>query len=125
VIFFSAGFLFALFPATPKSAALALYLSFVSISLATMGVVGLYRKRRAVAAESFLGGAMLLMALYFFISVTVMPQFADVEKIYRLAMYQGKTSSHKGGHLVPFSVLAAGAFACGYGLKSRKIRSLT
>ncbi len=125
VIFFSAGFLVTLFPDTPKSAVLALYSSFVLINLVTMGVIGLYRKKRTVPAESLLGGAMLLMALYFFISVTVMPQFADVEKIYRLAMYQGKTPSQKVVHLVPFSILTAVAFMGGYGFKSKKIRSIT
>lgn len=125
VIFFSAGFLFAFFPNTPKFAVLVLYLSFVLINLVTMGVIGLYRKRQTVPAESFLGGAMLLMALYFLISVTVMPQFADVDKIYRLAMYQGKTPSQKVVHLVPFSILTAAAFVGGYGFKSKKIRSTT
>jgi predicted transporter len=123
VIFFSAGFFFAVFPEAPKSAVLVLYLSFVLINLVTMGVIGLYRKKRTVPAESFLGGAMLLAALYFFISVTVMPQFADVEKIYRLAMYKGNMPSQKVVHFVSFAVLAGAAFIGGYGLKSRKIRS--
>jgi predicted transporter len=123
VIFFSVGFLFALFPEAPRSAVLVLYLSFVLINLVTLAVVVLYRKRRPVAAESFLGGAMLLVALYFFISVTVMPQFADLEKIYRLAMYKSQTQAQKVVHLLPLSILAATAFICGYGFKYRKIRS--
>ncbi|MGD9367380.1 MAG: DUF2162 domain-containing protein [Desulfobacteraceae bacterium] len=130
VIFFSAGFLFTCFPDTPKFAVAALYLAFVLISLTTLGLVtmgaaGLYRKRQTVPAESLLGGAMILIALYFIISVTVMPQFADVDKIYRLAMYQGKTPSQEVVHLVPFSMLTAAAFVGGYGFKSLKIRRIT
>jgi predicted transporter len=125
VIFFSAAFLCALFPEVPNVAVLLLYLAFVSINLVTLVMAALYRNRRAGAAESFLGGAMLLMALYFFVSVTVMPQFADVEKIYRLALYQGETPPQKAVHLLPFSLLAASAFACGYGFMSKKMRSLT
>jgi predicted transporter len=125
VIFFSAGFLFAVFPDTPKSAVLVLFLSFVLINLVTMGVIGLYRKRQTVPAESFLGGAMLLLALYFIISVTIMPQFADVDKIYRLAMYKCQTPAQKAVHLVPFSILSAVAFIGGYGFKFKKIRSTT
>lgn len=125
VIFFSAGFLFTCFEDTPKSAVVILYLTFVLISLVTMGVIGLYRKRQMMPAEPLLGGAMLLMALYFFISVTVMPQFADVDKIYRLAMYQGKTPSQKVVHLVPLSILTAAAFVGGYGFKSKSIRRTT
>ena len=124
VIFFSAGFLFTCFPDTPKSAVLALYLAFMLIHLVTMGVTGLYRKRQTVPAESLLGGAMLLMALYFFISVTVMPQFADMDKIYRLAMYQGQTPAQKGFRLVPFWILTASAFVGGYGVTLQKIRKV-
>jgi predicted transporter len=125
VILFSAGFLFALFPEAPTSAVLVLYLAFVSINLITMGLIGLYQNRRAGPAASFLGGAMLLMALYFIVSMTVMPQFADVEKIYRLALYQGQAPAQKVAHLLPFSLLAGTAFACGYGFKSKKMRGQT
>jgi predicted transporter len=124
VIFFSAGFLITCFPDAPLAAVLALYLAFVLINLLTMAVVALYRKKTDTSPESFLGGAMLLAALYFFLSVTVMPQFADVEKVYRLAMYQGRAHSAKLLHLVPFSILAATAFAGGYGFTIKKIRSM-
>lgn len=125
VIFLSAGFLYASFPDTPRSAVLVLYLAFVLINLVTMAVIGLYRKARAIPSESILGGAMLLIALYFMASVTVMPQFADVDKVYRLAVYEGKAPSQKVLHLLPFSVLSAAAFIGGYGLTSKKIRRST
>ncbi len=125
VIFFSTGVLFACFPDTPKSAVLALYLVFVLINLVTVGIAGLCRKRQTVSAESWLGWSMILVALYFLISVTVMPQFADVDKIYRLAVYQGQTPSQKVVHLVPFSILIAAAFVGGYGFHLKKIRTIT
>ncbi|MGD8835731.1 MAG: DUF2162 domain-containing protein [Desulfobacteraceae bacterium] len=124
VIFFSAGFLITCFPETPKTVVLALYLAFVLINLATLSGIGLYRKRHAMLPESLLGGAMILVAVYFFLSVTVLPQFADVDKIYRLAMYQGQKPSQERVHLVPFSILTATAFVGGYGFKSKKIRSI-
>lgn len=124
VIFFTAGFLFTWFPETPKSAVTALYLAFVLINLLTMGAAGLFRKWQTMPAESLLGGAMILMALYFIISVTVMPQFADVDKIYRLAMHQGKAPLQQVVHLIPFSILTAAAFVGGYGVKSKKIRRI-
>jgi predicted transporter len=124
VILFSAAFLYTCFPDTPKSAMLALYLAFILINLVTMGIVRLYCKVRAISAESLLGGAMLLIALYFFVSVTVMPQFADIDKIYRLAMYQSKASTQKVLHLQLFSVLIVAAFMGGYGFKYFKIRRI-
>lgn len=124
VIFFSAGFLITCFPDTPKIVVLALYMAFVLINLATLSGIERYRKRQTVPPESLLGGAMILIAVYFFLSVTVMPRFADVDKIYRLAMYQLKTPSQKVVRLIPFSVLTAAAFVGGYGFKSKKIRSM-
>jgi predicted transporter len=103
---------------------LALYLAFVLISLATLIGIERYRKRRAMPPESFLGGAMILIAVYFFLSVTVLPQFADVDNIYRLAMYPVETPSQKVVHLVPFFILTAAAFIGGYGFTSTKIRSI-
>ncbi len=125
VIFLSAGFLYASFPDIPRFAVLMLYLAFVMINLVTMAVIGLYRRARTISSESILGGAMLLIALYFMASVTVMPQFADVDKVYRLAVYEGKAPSQKVLHLLPFSVLSAAAFVGGYGLTSKKIRRST
>lgn len=124
VIFFSAGFLITCFPDTPLYAVLALYLAFITINLITMAVVVLYRQKTDTTPESFLGAAMLLAALYFFLSVTVMPQFADIEKVYRLAMHQGRTQSAKLLHLVPFCILASAAFVGGFGFTTQKIRSL-
>lgn len=125
VIFLSAGFLCACFPDSPKSAVLALYLVFVLIHLVTLAVISRYRKSRTMPSESLLGGTMLLIALYFFVSVTVMPQFADVDKIYRLALYQGQTQAQKVVHLLPLCVLVAAAFAGGFGFKTKTIRRTT
>ena len=37
--------------------------------------------------ESLLGGSMLFISAYFILSVIIMPQFADIDKIYRMAAY--------------------------------------
>jgi predicted transporter len=125
VIFFSAGFLITCFPNMPHSMVLILYLVFVLVNLVTMGVISSYRKRQVTPPEFFLGGAMLLIAVYFFLSVTVMPQFADVEKVYRLALYQGQTHSQEVLHIVLIYILTAAAFVGGYGFKSIKIRRIS
>ncbi|MDX9787511.1 MAG: DUF2162 family putative transporter [Desulfobacterales bacterium] len=123
VIFFSAGFLITCFPDIPALAVLALYCAFMLVNLVTLEVMFLYRHQRPMAPESFLGGAMLLMAAYFILSVTIMPQFAEMENIYRLAMHHDQTHSQKVIHLVPFSILTAAAFIGGVAVKSITIRS--
>lgn len=125
VIFLSSGFLITCFPDTPRLVVVSLYLAFLLINLVTMMGLSIYRKRRDLCPESILGGAMLVIAVYFCLSVTVVPQFADVEKIYRLARYQGRMHSQQVLHPVLFSILTAAAFVGGYGFKSKKIRNIT
>jgi predicted transporter len=122
VIFLSSGFLITCFPDASVMAVAALFGAFILINLLTAGVVAAYGKGRGDPPEFLLGGAMLLMAVYFLISVTVMPQFADVEKIYRLALYQGRRHSHEVQYILPFSILVAVAFAGGFGFRMIKGR---
>ncbi len=125
VIFLAAGFLRACFPGAPKTAVLALFLAFVLIHVLTVTMIGRYRQACSIPSETLLGGAMLLIALYFTVSVAVMPQFDDVGRIYRLARYQGQASGPKIPYLLPFSVLIAVTFAGGFGFKSKIIRRKT
>jgi predicted transporter len=123
VILFSVGFLITLFPDAPGSVAVVFYLAFLLINLLTMGAIYFYRKTSTISPEYLLGGAMMLIAAYFFLSVTIIPQFDDVEKVYRLAMYKGRMQPAETLHLIPFSILIISAFIGGYGLKFKKIRS--
>jgi predicted transporter len=125
VILFSSAFLVSLFPDSRWGAIWGLYLAFLLMGLSTMGIAHLMRSRAALPSESFLGGAMLLMAVYFMLSVTVMPQFADLDSIYRLARYQTEKAPRNvsGGFLL--AIAAAAAFGAGWRFTSRKIRSST
>jgi predicted transporter len=122
VIFISTGFLITLFPQKPVLVAGGLYASFIFVNLITVLFISFYRKYRDVDPESFLGGIMLLIAVYFFLSVTVMPNFSDLDKVYRLAMYKGKGQTSELIHLVPFSVITALTFFYGFADKLIKIK---
>jgi len=125
VILFSAAFFVSLFPDGRGWVIPGLYMAFVVISLLAMGGVHLLRRRRAQPSEAFLGGAMLLMAAYFILSVTVMPQFADLDSVYRLAHYQTDKAPPDvfGGILL--SIVASAAFGTGCLFKFKHIRSST
>lgn len=122
VIFISLGFLITLYPDNPKTVVSGLYAAFIGINLFTVICIGLYRKHRDVELESFLGSIMLLIAVYFIVSVTVMPHFSDIDKVYRLATYKGNQPPQELLHIVPFLLLTVFAFAGGFILKLNKIK---
>lgn len=125
VILFSAAFVVSLFPDSRESVIWGLYLVFVLISLSTMGILRLLRRRMVQPSEAFLGGAMLLMAVYFILSVTVMPQFADLDSVYRLACYHAEKVPGNFFGTVLLAIVAVSAFGTGCLFKSKHIRSST
>jgi predicted transporter len=124
VILLSSAFLITCFPDHPVWVVLSLYLAFLTVGLSSMGVIHRFRQRSAVSFEVFLGAAMLLIAAYFLVSVTVMPQFGDLDKVYRLASYPDDSPSHGVSQLILLISSAALAFGAGYGVTSIKIRRL-
>lgn len=125
VILFSGAFLVSLFPDGRLWVLSGLYFAFLLISLLTMGGIHRFRRRARHFPEAFLGGTMLLMAAYFMLSVTVMPQFADLESVYRLARYQADTTPRDALGAILLALTAAAAFTLGCVCKLRRIRSST
>ena len=81
------GFVTALYPDVLPVAA-ALYTGFVLVSL-TVAFGGAWLLKRGILggnAEQSLGTLMLLIAVYFLLSVIIVPQFVDLERIYRISL---------------------------------------
>ncbi|WP_319407351.1 DUF2162 domain-containing protein [uncultured Desulfosarcina sp.] len=125
VILLSTGFLITCFPEHPLRVTAMLYLVFVLISLTASGVVYRYGNLSGMAPDMFLGCVMLLMAAYFIVSVNVMPQFAGLDKVYRLACYDAGEPPRAGIQTVLLVIFTAAVFTAGYVFTTRKIRSLT
>jgi predicted transporter len=125
VILFSSAFLITCFPDHPQITVFALYLAFIVVGLASMGLVGRVLACTMLSSEAFLGSAMLLVATYFLLSVTVMPQFGDLDKVYRLACCPGDGSSPRQSHLMGMIVVTVLAFGAGFGGTIKKLRRLT
>ena len=122
VIFFSIGFLMTLFPDSSRAVILLLYMAFILLNLITVLAMGFWKRKSGTLPETLLGGAMLMIAAYFLLSVTIMPQFTDVDKIYRMALYhRDKTGEHT-HHLFLFLTCIAVAFFGGFGRMILKIR---
>lgn len=123
VIFLSAAFFLACFPEHGAFLVPGLYLVFMTISLTAAFLAG---RNPVVSAspESFLGGAMILLATYFFLSVTIMPQFADLDKIYRLAVCPEARTPAVTNHWFPVPAAIGAAFGAGFGLTWNRARRL-
>jgi predicted transporter len=87
----------------------ALYAGFILISLGVaFCVTGLIRD--PVAVRPFLGALMLFLAVYFGLSVIVIPQFADLDKIYRISRNEVEMSQP----IILLIILCIGAVLAGF-----------
>jgi predicted transporter len=117
VILLSLGFLLSYFPDIRWEILSAVWAGFVGIALATLLIMKTVVAGKRSMPESLLGAAMLFIAAYFVLSVMLMPQFGDIDKIYRLATYQGdhtKTSlTQIAGMILILAVFFMMGFASG------------
>jgi len=121
-IFFSAAFLLSCFPDSGYPAALGAYILFMAIVITTSISMTLWSIRSNLASESNLGAAMLIIAVYFFLSIIIMPQFSDLSKIYRLAAYHGEAESTDIRDILLLYSVMATLFSTGFWAMRRKIR---
>jgi predicted transporter len=122
VILLSLALLRALLPDHFPWLVLGLYAAFMLLGLLTAWIVGLYQEARGQPSEPLLGAAMMLIAAWFLISATVIPQFADLDKVYRLAGYRSGTQVKQAFSWVWMAMSVAAAFTLGYGLTYLKTR---
>jgi predicted transporter len=108
VVFLSLSFLISYFPGAVHVAAISAYGVFMAIVLTTLLVMVFWRKDSKEAPELTIGAAMVLIAVYFFLSIIILPQFGNVGSIYRLAAHEGEIEiAGSREFLVMCSVIAA------------------
>jgi predicted transporter len=122
VIFFSAAFLVSYFPHSGYMAILCAYMGFMAITSITVLSMTLWGGRSGSTPESTLGAAMLIIAVYFFLSIIIMPQFGDIDQIYGLAAYQGEKQTVNTRDALTFYFIMVTLFITGFLAMRRKIR---
>lgn len=126
VILVSIAFLLAYFPDADDMVAMWACAGFLTINLLTMAVLTIWRSQTGSTHEQVLGMAMLLIAVYFFLSVILIPQFSDIDAVYRLARYTGDTGGAQRVSMACQVILygvAAISFGAGFRFMHRKIGS--
>ena len=87
VIFLSVAFLSAYAPGHLNQAVSLLFMGFMGLNLGTLAVLSIRERHRHTPPEHLLGNAMLFIAIYFLLSVIIMPQFTGIEEIYSLSLH--------------------------------------
>ena len=122
VIFFSAGFLVAFFPDSGNLAVLCAYAGFIVINIAAMLIMSFWKALFDSTPEAILGSLMLMISVYFILSVIIMPQFSDLDKIYRLAAYKGEINIINTDQFILYLLIIISSILFGFYLMKRKIR---
>jgi predicted transporter len=96
------------------------YIGFMGIVVVTLLSMTLLGLRSESTPEFNMGAAMLFIAVYFILAVVIMPQFGDIDKIYRLALYEGEKKIVSHSAFFMFYLVVAILFALGFlGMKMR------
>ena len=122
VIFFSAGFLVAFFPDSGNLAVLCAYAGFIVINIAAMIIMSFWKALSDSTPEAILGSLMLMISVYFILSVIIMPQFSDLDKIYRLATYKSEQNLINTDQFILYLLIIISSILFGFYLMKRKIR---
>ena len=125
VVFMSTAFMMSYFPDAGYLAVLWAYTVFMGIVLITVLAMTLWGVRSSGSPEADMGAAMVIIAVYFFLSVIIMPQFGDLKEIYRIAGYQGDrqiTDMQPVYYAVGITVLL---FSAGFAAAFRKAKRRT
>lgn len=122
VIFFSLSILLSYFPDSGHLVTLLAYLSFMGIVLITVAGMSLWSVKSNGTPEANMGAAMLIIAAYFFLSVIILPQFKDIDEIYRLAAYQGEKQIIDTRELLLLYAVMVAFFLAGFFNMIRKLK---
>lgn len=126
VIFLSAAFILSWFPGSGHMAVLWAYLIFMGIVLITVISMSHWGLRAGSNPDATLGAAMLMIAGYFILSVIIMPQFQDIDGIYRLAAHNGgERHANNPGELLTISSIMIASFTGGFLNMVRRLRGKT
>ncbi|CAN2046135.1 DUF2162 [Candidatus Magnetomoraceae bacterium gMMP-1] len=124
-IFFSVGFLAAFFPDSGHWPVFLAYNGFILIALLSIIITNFLQSKSGQSPEFILGSAMIMIASYFLLSMILIPQFGDVDKIYRLAMYKGEKEVINIANILYFYGIMLTFFGFGFFIMQQKIRRVT
>ncbi len=82
---------------------------FFAITMITLIILSLRKSQKNI--NSSIGELMMLISLYFFFNIAVAPNFKDMERIFRIAKYDGDKISTNENYLWAYAIIAFAFFA--------------
>jgi len=124
VIFISLSFIISYFPNAGYLASISVYLVFMTIVSLTVAGMEIWNKGISFSenSEATMGAAMMLISAYFFLSVVIMPQFSNIDKIYRLAAYHPEVINTPVSYLLSLIIAVTFFFFSGFFLITKKYK---
>lgn len=92
-IFLVCAFMMSLFPEMKMKTALFPLIFFVAVNLSVTAALLFYERKFSRTPEHITGRMMIFVALYFFIIILLLPNFQNIERIYRISLGNGKAVS--------------------------------
>jgi len=123
VIFLSLSFLISYFPHAVHLAAFSAYLAFMGIVIATIIIMTFWRYGTKSTPEMTMGISMVLISVYFLLSIIILPQFGNVGSVYRLAAYQGETQTMSITELLSLTGVIAAFLVWGFIRMTHKLKA--
>ncbi len=114
VIFLNVSLLLSLYPDAGFAALAGTWGGFVGLGIGTAIVFSLITRQGNRRPEALLGGAMLAIAAFFVLAVVLMPQFAQLDEVYRLASYETEKTTATMKQILGISGCGVVLFTAGF-----------
>jgi len=124
VIFITTAFILSYFPQQAHRAVIGAYLVFIVLVFITIMAISLWPVKKPIYRNRRLALTMIMVASYFVLSVIIMPQFQDLDKVYRLARYRGDNAGLDLKRWIFAGAIIAVPFWVGFFRARRRLRGI-
>jgi predicted transporter len=120
VIFLNVSLLLSLYPDAGLAVLAGAWAGFVGLGIGIAIVFRLLTRQGSERPETMLGGAMLTIAAFFLLTVVLMPQFGQLDEIYRLASYESEKPPVTPEQVLALTGSIVGLFGAGFWVGNKK-----
>lgn len=122
VVFITTAFILSYFPHHAHRVIVGAYIVFIALVVSTIVSMHLLPMKNPISRNRNIALAMILVASYFILSVIIIPQFQELDKVYRLAIYRGGEEGLGPGQWALAATVVSVSFCIGFLRARRKLK---